>query len=516
MKRVSLLFVVALLAACQFKIDRKLEAGQIKATLLATGTAGEVPAAGARVSIENSLIHVTADSKGAFVLRGLVAGDYTLRITYATQSGGAIDAGLRLLVHLDSGGGNGLANSRDLGKISLVGLGDVAGTVVSGATPFVGATVLLEGFAETTSTATGFAFPNLLSGDYFVSVLAVTDPGTASEARHIQAHVAVHVAPKATTTVLPFDVAQILAASSMGGSAQGLVRLTGTGSSNAGIQVSILPVGAPLETDSAGDYLLSSAPPGVYTVTASQGGFLTVKVPFVMISDDTTLVPPMLLPAATPDCGIDGTTSSSGTLGDVCTCAVGDTSDPFDPCLLNENKPCLTDVQCSAGEFCDSTTTPKSCQGCSTNQAAHCGAVTGGGPGCNVCSAPTAQCVNSVCVGCTSDIDCTTGQYCGAATTGAVKTCLSCSQTDAQHCGGASTPVGCSVCSGLTPACVAGACASCVGDQNCPTGQYCFIGQTSSLCTACTMSDPLHCGSGCAVCSGQTPECVQGVCSPAL
>jgi hypothetical protein len=513
MSRASLLVVVTLLSACQFKFDRALEPGQIKATLVATGTSGEAAAGGARISVENSLIHVTADAKGVFVLRGLVAGDYTLRITYDSQHNGTVDSGLRLPVHLDTGGGNGLANSRDLGKVALVALGDVSGSVVTGATPFPGATVVLDTFSETTSDASGdFSFRNLLSGDYTVSLVALTNPGTVNEKKFIIPHVPVHVTPRGTAKVPTFDLMGVAEVANTGGVA-GTARLTGNGS-NSTILVSInaQQVIQPTVGD-AGDYFNGSVPAGVYTVTASQGGFLSVFVPFVVVGDDTTLVPPILLPQEAPDCGLgSGSTSTSGVLGDACTCAPTGTTDALDPCNLNENKPCELDAHCLGGQFCDTSSTTHTCQSCSTDKPTSCGAVAGGGPGCNVCSGATSKCIAGVCVGCEFDVDCQTGEYCGSATAGAVKTCLSCSATAADHCGDSSSPPGCAVCSGLTPACVQGVCSHCVNDANCPTGHYCFHNNNTSLCTACTATDALHCGSTCAACTGTTPVCAAGAC----
>jgi hypothetical protein len=91
---------------------------------------------------------------------------------------------------------------------------------------------------------------------------------------------------------------------------------------------------------------------------------------------------------------------------------------------------------------------------------------------------------------------CNAGRYC--ASNG---DCTACGLSDALHCG-----VTCATCSGVAPVCVDGSC-TCAGDS-CGAGSWCSdIG-----CITCGDTDPQHCGEACAVCGGTTPLCDSGAC----
>jgi hypothetical protein len=50
---------------------------------------------------------------------------------------------------------------------------------------------------------------------------------------------------------------------------------------------------------------------------------------------------------------------------------------------------------------------------------------------------------------------------------------------------------------------------ACLTDDQCSAGAWCQAG----ACVPCAADDPLHCGSGCAVCGGTTPICNSGACA---
>ena len=164
---------------------------------------------------------------------------------------------------------------------------------------------------------------------------------------------------------------------------------------------------------------------------------------------------------------------------------------------------CTSDATCGAGKFCDGG----ACHTCEQADANRCGDASAPA-GCHVCSGATPMCQAGACV-CAADASCGTGKYCGGGA------CNACSLTDANHCGKASSPAGCTVCPAETPECSSGACVCCA-DASCGLGHYC----ASGACAACSQTDASHCGSsgdpaGCQVCSGPTPMCFMGACIPA-
>ncbi len=169
-------------------------------------------------------------------------------------------------------------------------------------------------------------------------------------------------------------------------------------------------------------------------------------------------------------------------------------------CKAGPGCACTESTTCGAGLYCRSG----ACVACSATDPAHCGDQSAPA-GCRICSGHTPDCSNGACV-CGADSDCGAGHWCS---NGA---CVACSATDPAHCGDASAPAGCKVCSGDTPDCSGGACV-CGADSDCGAGHWCANG----ACVACSATDPDHCGdqsspAGCKVCSGDTPGCANGVC----
>ncbi len=184
--------------------------------------------------------------------------------------------------------------------------------------------------------------------------------------------------------------------------------------------------------------------------------------------------------------------------------ADGDCKSPSEPRCDSQTLTCVQCVvsaDCGDGQYCAAD----ACQACSEDDPNHCGTPSSV-PGCAVCSDGT-TCSNGSCV-CTSDASCGDGQYCSEGA------CHPCSSTDADHCGTTTSPPGCMVCMGLTPTCSDGTC-FCASDADCGPGRYCSGG----ACQSCSQTDPNHCGTatsaaGCSVCSGETRSCTLGYCTP--
>jgi len=260
--------VACLLAAgCHFTLDRSLSPGEITGTAVYRSATGAlVPAAGARVTLENTALSVTADSRGTFVLSALPAGTYALDLVASAGSGASSQVGLRLANQTVAP-----QDGLDLGQVVLDRLGAISGTVtVDSMTVQSGAIATIAGLAEAPVMDGAFQFPVLLPGAYQVIVLYPENPGAL-----VSAAVAVQVNPGATARLsIPLSSQANL---QMSGSVSGVVTLSGS-SEDDGIDVQLSGGGPDATTASGGNWDSTDVPAGVYTVSASLGGYGSVSV----------------------------------------------------------------------------------------------------------------------------------------------------------------------------------------------------------------------------------------------
>ena len=235
------------------------------------------------VTLENSPLSVTADSAGRFALEGLPVGTFGLDVT--ASPGGMVsgEVGLRL-IGLTVASGDGL----DLGQIELGALGAIDGTVTLEDSPVTqGAVAVIAGLSESSVQGGAFTFPELLPGTYVVSVFFSDTAGNA-----LGQSASVQVSPGATAQV------SIALTNPAGGpttgAVQGTVLVSGANSNN-GVDVQFSGAGPGLTTGGSGTYASGGVPAGLYTVTASLGGFVSVSVPFVPVGAGTTVVPTITL-----------------------------------------------------------------------------------------------------------------------------------------------------------------------------------------------------------------------------
>jgi hypothetical protein len=314
MSRVLTVVCVVALSACQFKFDRKLDPGEIRGHLVfASADGSRVAAAGATIRIENSSVAVHADTAGHFVVRQLQAGTYALNLT-ASFNGSP--RGLRIRNLTLTPGSNGLAESRDLGEVTLAEYGSLSGTVTGTANPVTpGTVVTLPGFARMDVTAGAFRSPNLVPGDYDVMLFSPRDSGAI-----VAGPITVSVKPGAAATT-DFNLDQFEVAQLGTGSIAGQAVLVGPGT-NSQISVSLLPTPSNFTaalTDDSGLYTLPAIDPGVYTVVAELNT-IEASVPFVVVGGTTTNIPTITLQldeSQTVPADDAGTDAGSTDAGDV-------------------------------------------------------------------------------------------------------------------------------------------------------------------------------------------------------
>jgi alpha-tubulin suppressor-like RCC1 family protein len=308
-----------------FHFDRNLAPGELAGTVVYRAANGALlPAAGATLTIENSGLSVSADSKGVFVLTGLPSGVFALDAMASPGGGIPGEVGIHLS-GLTIGAGDGL----DLGQIVLDSLGAIQGSVtVDGQAVGMGAVATIAGLAQSNVADGTFLFPALLPGTYQLSVF---DPQ--SSGALVSAPLSVQVNPAATAhpAIALSSQADLVTM----GAVQGLVQLAGA-ISNANVDVQFSGLGGPdLTTSSSGLYSSGSVPAAIYTVTASLGGFANVSVPFVIVGGSTTTIPTItLLPitnvtdGGTLICVVDSECPADEIcLGGTCTIMVGGTAD---------------------------------------------------------------------------------------------------------------------------------------------------------------------------------------------
>ena len=302
------LAVVLATTACTFTFDRNLNAGEIRGALVFESSGStNLPAAGAKVVLENSGLVVQADARGTFVISNLPPGTYALTIT-ATDTSTNTPEGLRLQNLTLTGSGAGLGNGRDLGQVVIGAYGSIGGAVTGPNEPVpAGTLVVSQGQTQVAVAQGAYQIPNLLPGPYELSVFA---PGT--KGAQIAGPVTITVQPRtrATAPTFKLDTAPTVTT----GSVSGKVLLTGTGS-NAGISVTVAgTTSVSLLTDATGAFSAQQVPAGVYTVSAGIGGFLTASVPDIVVGGAVTQVPLITLvplssgQGSAPDAGssVDG------------------------------------------------------------------------------------------------------------------------------------------------------------------------------------------------------------------
>jgi len=308
MVRIALTCVVGLAPACQLALSRDLGPGEIRGAVLLATESGDVAAAGTRVVVAGSSVSSTADGRGRFALRGLPAGRHTLR--FSLVKNGVLSGGLTLRdVELASVGTS--AGGRDLGKVLIGATGGVGGRVVQGGTG-IRARVVLQGVGEVQSGGDGtFSFGQLLPGTY---VLGVFVNGGDSADRALTG-LSITVPVRESADAGDIDIGGAMT----GGQLQGRARLGGFSTSHDGVTVRLLGTQASASTDTDGLFSFVTVTAGVYTIEAEADGFVTARVPFVVVGGETVDVGDLLLAKSAADCGITGVVDhDSDGLGDAC------------------------------------------------------------------------------------------------------------------------------------------------------------------------------------------------------
>lgn len=297
---VGLVVVAGALAGCSFVFERELGPGELRGTVVLVNDAGvKSPATGVRVTVEGAHLGAATDAKGRFVVRGLAAGRYAVKLSRTVD--GAVMAGLRLRdVELEAGN-DGKAGGRDLGTVTIGGLGSVAGSVERNGAQVLNAAVVLDENMHVVTGADGtFTFENLLPGEHAVTVAVTGDDGV-RVVRDLAATVKAR-----ERTALP-AVALDTVAAVRTGSVHGVARLAGAQTHDR-IQITFSGTERALSTEQDGSYSEMELPAGVYTVVAALDGYLTTSIQRVVVAGETVEVPPMLLPVRDATCGIAGET----------------------------------------------------------------------------------------------------------------------------------------------------------------------------------------------------------------
>jgi uncharacterized protein (DUF2141 family) len=368
MRRVVMaLAAVIALGGCKFTTDRQLGKGEIRGQVAFVNDQHQtLPVKGARVAVENSRLGIKTDDTGSFVFRGMSPGSYSFRISADVKGDGTSNAGLRIRNQVLEGASQDAVGGLDLGKIVIGGLGSIKGSVTQAGTGVSGATVVVQGLAQTATDSTGaFTFSNLFPGDYDLAVLAPQDGKFAV----LQGDgVKGSVAAQATTLLTPFDLGS--AELTNQGAVFGVAKETGADDNSKIPVVATIAGGTPPDavyTDMNGRYNEGSLAPGVYSVTFGDPqnvGALSITISNIVVAGTNAVeIPTVYLPTADTSCGLNTSngapnvdTDNDG-IGDACdNCPTAPNADQRDSlangigdaCRLPSNSPaCVaTDTTC--------------------------------------------------------------------------------------------------------------------------------------------------------------------------
>ena len=542
MRRIWGSVAAAALASCTFNFGRAIPAGGVSGRAVAaqTGSAGVIPAAGARVSVVGSTFGQTVGADGRFSFLGFPSGPQRLLFEWSSKGDGVFDK--KLVLQGVAAGAKG--DGRSLGDVVVSGTGTLTGKVTLAGLPVAGARVALPGLplAATTNARGEFTLPFVAEGTWKLSAAA---PGASGRSGGVV------VAAGASA-----DAGTIALAGAGLSALSGQVRAA-DGSGAASAQVTLRPEGDPsataiaLTADAAGHFA-GMVPPALYRVTAQSGSTFAASVANVDPAAD-----PVTLTLTSKDASCDGTGAAAAQSA----CACGDPTvrdasgdglcdaqkkdrdgdgvpDATDNCRDVPNADQLDSAPgggdgvgdaCKVAIQCEPVSAPAgavklACHATSGSTTAivwtwtsadgfafddptlasptvtipRAGTFTLSAKAVQLKDTATATVAVSVAAPrCTADAGCGTG-WCSAGA------CVPCSATDALHCGAATGS--CAVCTGATPVCSLGAC-GCIG-ASCGAGSVCEGGS----CVACGQTDAQRCGALCAVCSGGTPDCVNGAC----
>lgn len=281
---------VLLLASCRFTLDRQLEPGEIRGTLMAALADGRYePLPGVKVRLDGSPLMVRTDARGRFVLRQVPDGQWLVR---AHLTEGGEEKQLRLRVGLEPGA------ARDVGQVTLTAFGAIDGVTARGSLPMP-AELYVDGQGRAETDDEGaFLLPKVAPGSVSLAVLANDDAGIP----RLFTGPTVEVKPRQTASAtISFEQLTAVRDASVEGGVRLLegedhsgIALTFSGATGT---VKLPPTGKDGVVDS------SSVPPGVYSVVATKEGFLPAQVTNVVVAS-ATLLPSMLLLPAT--CGEPG------------------------------------------------------------------------------------------------------------------------------------------------------------------------------------------------------------------
>ena len=306
-----LVAAVLLLGGCRFSYDRDLPNGTLRGRAVFTNADGQkIPAAGAEVTLPGTSLKVKADATGQFFFRDLPAAkSLRLRLAYAPEGDGVVNAGLSLSkLELTEESGRAL----DLGTIVLGRLGRIEGRVVGDDGSGLGNVKVILGTDTLVTTGDGgtFAFSDLLPGDgYRLTALAQSTEGTRSVNTEL-------VVPDGATAQ-----AELTILSSLQLVPRGLV--TGTAQLVGGEPgVITIEVDGPeqgtFQSNPDGSFSGGPFEPGVYTLTASSPGYVSVTLQYVIVDSAQIVVPPIVLTPADATCGSGSVDSDGDGLGDAC------------------------------------------------------------------------------------------------------------------------------------------------------------------------------------------------------
>lgn len=352
---------VALFAAgCHFNFDRALSPGEIRGRLLLEDDRAEKHAAtDAHVSIVGSALSVPTDNAGRFVMRGLPAGTYQLRVTRDLGGTGRQTTILNLQnIVIETVAGK--PGARDLGDVVVAGLGSVHGTLTRNGEIVSGIRVVLKELTEVVAVNGVFALEALPAGTY--PVFIVDDQGRTLKGKADHELVVVVQARKQST--LAIELNDLILAED--GTVAGHVYVS-NGTDPSGIKVKLTNEQHDeiIATTNSDGLYTGDGPAGVYTLEATKDGYSNSYIQYFVV-DGATAAPDMLLvgmdtPGLTcgPDpldtvatgCGLHATCSdTAGTRS--CACLTGFEGNGF---ACTDKKECDTPTTCDPNATCAET-----------------------------------------------------------------------------------------------------------------------------------------------------------------